>query len=92
MASHVVLPASGYEAWNGTSMATPHVSGVAALLWGCHPGATNQVIRDTLNATAKDKGAPGRDTSYGYGIVQAKAAVEALGASAFCSTSNVSKY
>lgn len=92
VASRVVLPESGYEAWNGTSMATPHVSGVAALLWGCHPGATNQVIRETLNATAKDKGAAGRDTSYGYGIVQARAAVEALGPSSFCSTSSTSKY
>lgn len=92
VASSVVLPASGYEAWDGTSMATPHVSGVAALVWGCHPGATNQMIRDIMNATAKDKGAAGRDNSYGNGIVQAKAAVEALGASTFCTTSAVSKY
>jgi serine protease len=91
VASHLVLPASGYEAWNGTSMATPHVSGAAALVWSCHPGATNQMIRDTLNATAKDKGAAGRDNSYGNGIVQAKAAVEALGPSS-CTTSTVSKY
>lgn len=90
--SQVTLPDSGYEAWNGTSMATPHVSGVAALVWGCHPGATNQAIRDTLNASAKDKGAAGRDTSYGYGIVQAKAAVEALGPSGFCTTATLSKY
>lgn len=92
VASNVVLPESGYEAWNGTSMATPHVSGVAALVWGCHPAATNQVIRDTLNATANDKGAAGRDNTYGNGIVQAKAAVVALGTSAYCQTSMVSKY
>ena len=92
VASHLILPDSGYEAWNGTSMATPHVSGVAALVWGCHPGASNQMIRDTLNATAKDKGAAGRDTSYGYGIVQAKAAVETLGPSGFCTTLPLSKY
>lgn len=91
--SNVTLPDSGYEAWNGTSMATPHVSAVAALVWSCNPAATNQMVRDVLNATAKDKGAAGRDTSYGFGIVQAKAAVEALGTPAdLCTTSTDSKY
>ena len=90
--SQVSVPDSGYEAWNGTSMATPHVSAVAALVWGCFPTLTNQQIRDTLNATAKDKGAAGRDNSYGYGIVQAKAAISALGTSSFCTTSTASKY
>ena len=94
--SQVSAPDSGYEAWDGTSMATPHVSGVAALIWGCYPQATNQRIRDAMTATAKDKGAPGRDSSYGYGIVQAKAAMDNLassfGASNLCATSAVSKY
>lgn len=90
--SQVTFSASGYEAWDGTSMATPHVSGVAALLWSCYPTATNKTIRDTMNATALDKGAAGRDTAYGFGIVQAKAAVEALGGSGFCVTSPTSKY
>lgn len=80
--SSFTAPASGYESWNGTSMATPHVSAVAALIWSCHPGATNQQVRDALNATAKDKGAAGRDTVYGWGIVQAKAALLALGGAA----------
>lgn len=90
--SSVTIPASGYEGWDGTSMATPHVSAVAAMVWGCHPTATNQSIRDTMNATAKDVGAAGKDTAYGYGIVQAKAAVERLGLTGFCTTSTVSKY
>ena len=90
--SQVTVPGSGYEAWDGTSMATPHVSAVAALVWGCFPALSNQQVRDTLNATAKDKGAVGRDTSYGYGIVQAKAAISSLGASSFCSVSSASKY
>jgi serine protease len=90
--SQLTVPTSDYEAWNGTSMAAPHVSGVAALLWSCHPGASNQTIRNTLNATARDKGTAGRDSSYGYGLVQAKAAVESLGGSGFCATSTVSKY
>jgi serine protease len=45
-----------------------------------------------MNATALDRGAPGRDNAYGYGIVQAKAAVDALGSSSFCVTSSLSKY
>jgi hypothetical protein len=47
------------------------VSAVAALVWSCHLGWTNQQVRDRLNLSAKDKGAVGRDTSFGYGIVQA---------------------
>jgi serine protease len=77
-------------------MATPHVSAVAALLWGCYPTATNQRIRDAMTATAKDKGTAGRDNSYGYGIVQAKAALDNLatsfGVSKYCTSSTVSKY
>lgn len=72
-------PASGYEAWNGTSMATPHVSGVAALVWSANTSWTNADIRDALTATAYDLGATGRDNAYGYGLVQAKAALDYLG-------------
>ncbi|KZN69316.1 S8 family serine peptidase [Pseudoalteromonas luteoviolacea] len=68
----------GYRSISGTSMATPHVSGVAALVWSNFPQCSNADIRAALNATAKDKGAAGRDTSYGYGIVQAKAAYDYL--------------
>ena len=89
--SQFVAPSSGYEAWDGTSMATPHVSAVAALVWGCFPTKTNVQIRNALDATAKDKGGAGRDNAYGYGIVQAKAAVLSLGGTA-CTTSNASKY
>ena len=72
-------PASGYEAWNGTSMATPHVSAVAALLWSANPTATNAEIRDAMNATAYELGAPGRDVTFGYGLVQAADAMDYLG-------------
>lgn len=57
----------------------PHVSGAAGLIWSCHPNASNQKIRDTLNATARDKGAAGRDNAHGYGVVQARKAIESLG-------------
>lgn len=61
-----------YKSLSGTSMATPHVSGVAALVWGNNPNCTVQQIRDGLNASAQDKGSSGRDNYYGYGIVKAK--------------------
>ncbi len=75
VASTFTKPASGYEAWNGTSMATPHVSAVAALLWSSDPTLTNIEIRDAMNATALDLGTPGRDNSYGNGLVQANNAI-----------------
>ena len=79
-------PASGYEAWNGTSMATPHVSGVAALVWSNHLQCTNSEIRETLQATAEDLGDLGRDNAYGFGLVQAKAALDLIDANG-CSIS-----
>ena len=69
---------NGYESYDGTSMATPHVSGVAALVWSLRTSKTNAEIRDALQKTALDKGAAGRDNTYGYGIVQAKAAYDYL--------------
>lgn len=76
--STLTQPASGYEYYDGTSMATPHVSAAAALVWSADPTATNVEIRDALAATTEDLGAAGRDTSYGYGLVQAFDAIEYL--------------
>ncbi|MBI4731940.1 MAG: S8 family serine peptidase [Chloroflexi bacterium] len=71
-------PVSNYEYYDGTSMSTPHVSAVAALVWSAMPTATNADIRNALTVTAEDLGAPGRDVYYGYGLVQAKAALDYL--------------
>jgi subtilisin family serine protease len=76
--SNLPVTGSGYEAWDGTSMATPHVSGVAALVWSCLPEATNAQVRNALTSTALDLGAAGRDDYYGYGLVQALDACEVL--------------
>jgi subtilisin family serine protease len=77
--SAIEKPGNGYEAWDGTSMATPHVSAVAALVWSWDPTLTNVEIRNALTATAQDLGTSGRDVYYGYGLVQARAALEHLG-------------
>jgi len=76
----IVIGASNYDYFSGTSMATPTTSGVAALVWSNHPGCSNEDIRDALKATAEDQGAPGRDDYYGYGIIKAKAASDLLSA------------
>ncbi len=67
-----------WEYYNGTSMATPHVSAVAALVWSHHTGCSATEVRDALNASALDLDTAGRDVKTGYGLVQAKAAVDYL--------------
>ena len=59
-------------------MATPHVSGVAALVWSHFPSCTASQIRSSLNKHAQDLGDPGRDVHYGWGLVQAKATYDAI--------------
>jgi len=67
-----------YAEFNGTSMATPHVSAVAALVWSYYPACTAEQIRSTLKLSAKDIGDVGRDDKTGAGIVQAKAAFDRI--------------
>jgi subtilisin family serine protease len=62
---------TGTPPWCGTSMATPHVSGAAALLRAQNPTWTNQQIVDRLFATARDLGTTGWDQYYGNGLVDA---------------------
>jgi subtilisin family serine protease len=65
---------SNYAFFQGTSMATPHVSGVAALVWSYFPECTAKQLRTSLEKSALDIGDPGFDNKTGYGLVQAKAA------------------
>lgn len=50
------IPGSQYDSWSGTSMATPHVSGVAALAWAAHPTYTNDQIRALVEGSADSAG------------------------------------
>ena len=72
------IPNDQYATWSGTSMATPHVAGVAGLLWMYYPDCTNYQIRNALLKSAEDLGDNGCDEKYGYGLVQAKAAYDLL--------------
>jgi subtilisin family serine protease len=76
----VVPDPSLYAFFNGTSMATPHVSGVAALVWSHFPLCSAKQIRQVLNASAVELGRPGKDPEFGFGLLQAKAAYDRLAA------------
>lgn len=69
---------SSYAFASGTSMAAPVVSGVVGLLKSIQPNLTVREIRTILSATADDLGPPGKDDWYGYGFVNANAAVSAI--------------
>ena len=66
---------NSYTYDTGTSMSTPHVAGVAALLKSKHAELSNEEIREMLRTTAKDLGEEGKDDYYGYGMVDAYAAL-----------------
>lgn len=69
------LLGSQYGLASGTSMATPVVSGVVALIKNAHPGYTTLQVQDALFKTAKDLGKAGKDPQYGWGRVDAFSAV-----------------
>ncbi|HYD78641.1 MAG TPA: S8 family serine peptidase [Paucimonas sp.] len=74
----VKVAATNYSHYDGTSMATPHVSAVAALVWSYFPTCTAAQMRASLVKSALDLETAGRDNKTGYGLVQAKAAYDRI--------------
>ncbi|WP_306978053.1 S8 family peptidase [Alkalibacillus salilacus] len=66
------VPGNGYDSLDGTSMASPHVAGVAAQVWEAKPGLTNVELRSLLQTTAEDLG---NSDYYGNGLVQSYDAI-----------------
>ncbi len=81
------VPGGGYALYNGTSMASPHVAGAAALLLSAGVpdtnvnGRVNDEVRQILTSSARDLGLAGRDTWYGFGLVDVAAALAMLDSS-----------
>lgn len=71
------LPGGGYAEWAGTSGATPIVAGIAALIRSEWPDMTAEQVINRIVSTAKDAGAPGKDPLYGFGVMDANAALRA---------------
>ena len=71
-------PGGGYAYMSGTSMAGPHVAGVVALMRQANPSADVQTIKSVLMNTARDEGTAGEDNDYGWGVIDAYAAVQAV--------------
>jgi subtilisin family serine protease len=68
-------PGGGYGFRTGTSMSTPFVSGLAAILWGMSGYGSALSVETAMEKTALDLGNPGWDGEYGYGLIQMDAAL-----------------
>lgn len=71
------LPGGQYAQWEGTSGAAPIVAGVAALIRSKWPDMPARDVINRIVSTAKDAGAPGKDPLYGFGVLDAEAALKA---------------
>ncbi len=74
------VPGGGYKSLSGTSMATPQVSGVLALLLSKYKDLTHDEIVKAITTSARDIDAPGYDYNAGYGLIDAEAAMKAADA------------
>ena len=69
------IPGGGYGSKSGTSMASPHINGVVALMRQAAPNMSVEVIKEIIYQTAYDLGDEGEDNDYGWGMVDAYEAV-----------------
>jgi hypothetical protein len=70
--------ASQYANWDGTSMATPHVTGLVGLMLSINQNLLPQRIRELIETTADDLGTQGRDDDFGYGRINCERATSVL--------------
>jgi subtilisin family serine protease len=66
----------GYQAWSGTSMATPVANGMCALIWSINPNFTPEMVEGFLEQGCDDMGAPGEDDTYGFGRINSLKSVQ----------------
>jgi subtilisin family serine protease len=78
---------TGYEIIGGTSMASPHVAAVAALLIADGVATTPATVREAITCSARDEGDVGYDNAYGYGLIQPYYALTWNGNSGNCQVS-----
>lgn len=67
-----------YAALSGTSMASPHVAGLAGLILSANPNLTNKDVMNIIKSTAYDLGAPGKDNDFGSGLIDVQKALQAV--------------
>ena len=72
-----VIPGGQYVTWSGTSGATPIVAGIVALVRAAHPELDAANVINRVIRSARDVGPAGADFTYGFGLVDASAAVSA---------------
>jgi subtilisin family serine protease len=83
-------PHNQYAALSGTSMASPHVTALAALIRSTNPQLKNTEVMDIMRKSAEDLGTPGKDKYYGYGQIDVIKALQLAQGNGATTSSNKS--